>query len=227
MLFLTESDVRILKSVVQRVGQLPQNSPTATKTHLFQAPEVYIARPQTADGIPGLGAAPGTGTSPDMPGEANCDIYRIKIPNSPGTSTDIQDPELVQAVEKDQKVYNISTADISQDWILAVKEKFGKWIAIPTAVSAGLFEFMLEEDHPGRGTLFTVWIAVWNPATHAWDYDWDTTYECIDWRTVDSYPDRSATGLGVWRPSNAQGQIVEVVSLDCDAPGGTGTGPDN
>jgi len=91
-------------------------------------------------------------------------------------------------------------------------------------MTASAFEvpgFMLAEDHPGQGILFDIWLGEWSPATHSWIYAETAAnmYQCIDWRFDVPYPDKCATGLGVWRLSDAHDRIMEVVALDCSSPG--------
>jgi len=94
---------------------------------------MYIAKPQTSDGIPAL-------TNDNEPGKADCDIYRID-----------PDTEELVAVEDDdgnpveKEVYNISEAPIGQDWILVEKTKHGKWVAIPGATVFGKLDEALEQ----------------------------------------------------------------------------------
>jgi len=78
------------------------------------APEVYVVKPQSASGIPGL-------DNDDEPGSDTCDIYKL----------DDSDPPALVAVDGfEKKVYNLSESDIDQDWLLAVRTKYGKWIAL-------------------------------------------------------------------------------------------------
>lgn len=90
---------------------------------------------------------------------------------------------------------------------------------IPVVAGIELIAFCLEENHPGRGVLFNIYLGVWNPNDHSWGYDTSTTYKCIDWRFGVPYPLVGATGLGIWRPSRVHGRILEVLSLDCSSPG--------
>jgi hypothetical protein len=89
----------------------------------------------------------------------------------------------------------------------------------------------LAEDHPGRGTVFGIWLGEWDSANHEWDYDNSPAHSnpAIDWRYGVPYPDQGATGLFAPRASDDYGTIWEVVALDCDVPAdhscGTGTLP--
>ena len=78
----------------------------------------------------------------------------------------------------------------------------------------------LAEDHPGRGTVFGIWLASWNSSTHSWTYDssGDNSNPAIDWRYGVPYPDQGSTGLFTPRASDTYGIIWECVSLDCDVP---------
>lgn len=77
----------------------------------------------------------------------------------------------------------------------------------------------LAEDHPGRGTVFGIWLGVWDSVNHEWDYtQTGYTEPAVDWRYGVPYPDQGATGLFVPRSSDTYGTIWEVVALDCEVP---------
>lgn len=126
---LSDDDVKILKEVIDEkrrnvqggrgFGEKVWNPEEDQNT-----PEVYIALPPT-DGIPGLNQV---GTSPgedDEPGYAECEIYQL-IDNG------IDTPQLKKMDLADKTVYNISTSTIpgSTEWVLVVKTKTGKWVAV-------------------------------------------------------------------------------------------------
>ena len=141
---LSTQDVAILQQLISiHKGQLantPSRPPTERswdEAEDHQAPEVFIAKPQTSGGIPRLlPAGTGTGTDQfgttesgsayDEPGKAECDIYKILTDSVSG------DPELHQMTPFKQVVYNLSSTDLNQEWILIIRTKSGKWIASPT-----------------------------------------------------------------------------------------------
>jgi hypothetical protein len=231
--FLTEEDHRLLQEFIRQSKRHRINTPSRPGTERswdiaedHQAPEVYVAKPQdpggtgtgTGDGsgIPGLTRATGT-ASYDEPGVAACDIYKIYDNN--GT------PELRPIDGLERQVYNVSDAPIPQDWITTYRTKGGAWVTPPIP---GLIGFMLAEDHPGRGIAFEVWLGQWNSAIIQWEYpDYigtgtiQNTVTAIDWRYDVPYPAQCAQGLGVWRPSDEFGKVIEVVALDCSSMGCT------
>lgn len=85
-----------------------------------------------------------------------------------------------------------------------------------------LVRFCLADNHPGRGVVFDIYIAVWNAATHAWgfpDCEEADKKKCIDWDMGVPEPDAGSRGFGIWKPSTTYGQILHVVTMDCETPG--------
>ena len=76
----------------------------------------------------------------------------------------------------------------------------------------------LSENHPGRGTPFTITLGIWDSADNEWKYTGSGAM-AIDWRYGVPYPEAGATGLFMPQPSDDYGTIWEVVSLDCTSPG--------
>jgi hypothetical protein len=101
------------------------------KNHRQQPPEVYIGRAPVG-GIAALDQA-GTGTSSDdSPQSAVCTLYAITDDGGAGTA-ELGDTQITR------QVFNISNSDISAGtWFLAVRDKFGRWIAVlPGGGSSG------------------------------------------------------------------------------------------
>jgi len=132
---LSKQDVETLREVVRIVRSNPQllknrssSISTARDVEDHQAPEVYIAYPQESSGIPELahvGSVSGSGTTMvaprDMPGKARCDIFKI-------TRDDQGNPVLVP-IQKSVTVYNLTTSQLDQDWLVVVRDKSGNWLA--------------------------------------------------------------------------------------------------
>lgn len=115
-----ESDQRILRELVRQVrtGRLNPQIQNVPPTDDPQAPETYIALPPD-DGIPAL-IRIGTAAIPqegDSPGTANCDIYNISSAGG-----------LTKVGTVSEKVYNLTTTLVQQDWIIVIRTKFGLWV---------------------------------------------------------------------------------------------------
>lgn len=142
----SDQDRMILQELIDihkgRLGNTPGRPPTERswdETEDHQAPEVYIAKPQTSAGIPKLLPTDGTtGTGTDIsgslfdePGKAECDIYKILVDSVSG------DPEL-HSMGLTKIVHNLSSSDLDQDWLLVIRTKVGKWIAAPVAAAGDI-----------------------------------------------------------------------------------------
>lgn len=87
----------------------------------------------------------------------------------------------------------------------------------------GLIGACLNENHPGRGTVFEINLGTWSSSLHKWVYSTGSPVEAIDWRYGVPYPTSGATGLFEARSSDTYGIIWECVSLDCESPGACGS----
>jgi hypothetical protein len=210
---------------LQNTPHRPSTDHTWTHGEDHQGPEVYVAKAQ-ADGIPALTPASGTGPGDlDKPGKGVIDIYQL-------LEDTVDVPELRQTTGLIKTAYNLTqTAIIEDDWLLAMRTKYGKWITFP--LSLGLIGFILDEDHPSKGIPFDITLGIWNPSSLEWDYTGEAA-KAIDWRHGVPYPLKCATGLGVWRAADdlstgtsgtgeQDTRIMEVVALDCTSPGCAGT----
>ncbi len=81
-----------------------------------------------------------------------------------------------------------------------------------------LYEFCLQEDHPGRGIVFDVKLGTWNPESHSWCFEGNPV-KAIDWRFDVPYPDAGARGQGYFLPSTEHGCILIPIDMDCSSPG--------
>ena len=207
---LSEADRKLLKRLVQDyLAQTGERPLEPDERYDYRTSGAYIAFPDDADGIPAMDA---TGTADTTPGSGACTIYKLSVADP---------PTIVEASMK-QTVYNVQTSVIPQAYFLVHRLKSGKWVAGAATGSAGTVGIFLVEDHPGRGIEFDVYVGTWNTATHDWEFPGTATSVCIDWRYGVPYPTQGAQGLAEWRNSDVYGQILEVVALDCEAPG-TGT----
>lgn len=130
--YFTEDEVRILQRVIDRERRQTINVPTRQSADRWdagedhQAPEVYVALPQTSAGIPASEETYATG---DEPGAADCDIYQVLLESGV--------PRLRPVTGLSKKVHNVGAA-IEQVWIPVARDKFGSWLAMVGSGSAGL-----------------------------------------------------------------------------------------
>lgn len=121
-LFLpTGDDKRILDELVRQAKTRRENTPSQIPSSEIeddiQSPDTYIALPPVG-GIPALTRAAFNEAAGDIPGSADCDIYRI----------DRVSGELVKVSSFLEKVYSLNHSAILVEWILITKTKFGLWV---------------------------------------------------------------------------------------------------
>ncbi len=232
---LTEQEVAVLQKLLDAhrgqlgniLGSRPSTDQTWSEAEDHQAPEVYLAKPQDAEGLDGITRASGTAdTDYDLAGKGICDIYKI-VEDTPGI------PELQPVDGLERETYNVGQS-MPQDWLMVLRSKYGKWLAIPIGINFVGFE--LAVDHPGKGIPFLVNVGRWNSAILNWVYDQGLS-TAIDHRFGVPYPEECATGLGMWMSADdlstgtgtgtsdvTAEKIIEVWALDCETPGCAGTG---
>lgn len=150
----------IRNEVHKRVNALSQTPPaTATQSESHQAPEIYIAKPQSSNGIPAITL--GEEGAADQPGSELCDVYQIVIGET--------DTELIKVGTFQVKVYNFSPSAIAEDYVSVIRDKFGFWTAVPQEkwrwfelaadldVGSSAEAFVLEDSYtPNEDSTFTV-----------------------------------------------------------------------
>lgn len=113
--YLNEDDALILREIVRWFRQSKRSSALMPDSLvLSQTPSVYIAQ-VPVDGIPAMDEAL-TGTGNDVPGKAECSIFRI-------VNDELED----MGITRD--VYNLSTSLIDVPYVLVTKTKGGSWVA--------------------------------------------------------------------------------------------------
>jgi hypothetical protein len=127
---LTPQEVMVLRSALAKLDKIAPQAPKSvgigagfvSRPDDMPSPDVYITRTPT-NGIPGLTEL--TGTGPDEPGHADCQIWKIEQNYSAQRFTLVKIPGLTK------KVFNLSIPDIPGDaWVPVIKTKGGAWIAI-------------------------------------------------------------------------------------------------
>lgn len=128
-----------------------------------QAPEVYVARAPEG-GIPGIDEnTTGTGSpgwQDDIPGSAVCEIYKL----SP-----VNDVYTLKRTGFYKTVYNLGAAVDGQALVSAVRDKWGKWWAVPAPAAVA--------DSAGTGTqgIYSTVYYVLNSLTYSPTVDtWET-----------------------------------------------------
>lgn len=80
----------------------------------------------------GSGTIAGTGTfEQDVPGSALCDLWQI-VPDD-----DSNFYQLVPITTQKERVFNLTTSKITQQWVTIVRDKFGSWIAQVSGSGSG------------------------------------------------------------------------------------------
>lgn len=125
---MSDGDLAVLRAMVAdfrakkgRGINRPSSSPP--DDDLLWTPEVYVAYTPSAIAALDTNA---TGTpADDVATGVDCRMFRLN--ESDGTFTDIN---------LTRKLYNLASSDIPGGaWVLAVRDKFGRWIAVPTSAS--------------------------------------------------------------------------------------------
>lgn len=221
---ISDDDWNVLKRIVslnQNLQQTPLQRPSSMGQFLdgddSMAPEVYIALPPFG-GIPGLtSVAAGTSsdnppTEGDRPGSALCTICKIV------------DGALIEVTGLSRTVYNISEADITQDWIVIERDKFGNWVPVSFTASTSV--------NIKRGKLATTLssgsrISPTTGTIEVWEFDGTDWSETNPLQQLIVYDDgmigdgNSPLALGTWI------QIVKIGSYwfydghNCDPSTGT------
>lgn len=144
---LTEEDRAAIARLMEMVESTPQRPPRAQHDNFNEdqvGPSVYLARvPDTGIAALNEGAVTGTGTGTvtddDVPGYADCEIYRV-----------LQSTNQIIPLHTIRRVYNLSTTAIRRDsWAIVVREGSGAWLVVaqpPTTSTGG-----------GIGRIQTLW----------------------------------------------------------------------
>lgn len=132
---LSEKDKNILEDLHRKFNGMqkdvharpvPDNRP-------FPNTDCYVAYTPVG-GIPALSSTT-TGTADDVPGCAECQIYKFRDPLD-------TTPDLDMIVGLNKNVFNLSGVAIAGNkWILVIREKSGAWVAID--VSSGISSSVL------------------------------------------------------------------------------------
>lgn len=128
---LSPREKALIQETINIVRQGRQNTPLRSdeEGESFWPNDVYIVYPQ--EEIPALESADemtGTGNS-DKPGSALCDIYSI--------TSDDEGASILTEVGRDELVYNLDSEPLSIGWIVAVKDKFGSYVAVLAIGASG------------------------------------------------------------------------------------------
>lgn len=142
---LTAKDVQLIREMEVIVARLRSQHPQLSDPQKVQgAPDVYVAYPQEASGIPAR--------SDDTPGVAWCDVYVLR---DDGTLARIGDAH-------QHPVYNITTEVISQDYVIIQRTKHGRWVVTPAVEAVKIYE-LVDNLAPG-GSTATARPVLWDPS---------------------------------------------------------------
>lgn len=211
---LTEEDETLLKQFLEQLKSSRLNRPTGMieperDVEEYHTPEVYVAKPQTT--IPGI--------SDDVPGQAECNIYRIDVQG--GASGE---PALVKVGDLAKTVFNLSANPVNADWVVTQRTKYGRWTVWP---GSGLARCCLKENHPGYCELFEVYLGVHDPSTRGFTFSTaeSNTKWAIDLCYGGPEPDAGARGWFQPMPDDVFGTVYYCVDIDCESPGACDTNP--
>lgn len=219
--------INVRKRQLQNTPSRPPTERSWDETEDHQAPEVYVAKPQTSAGIPalleasigvGTGSPIGTGTldsgsTYDEPGKAECDIYQILVDGTSG------DPELHPVTEFSHIVHNITKSALSQDWVQIHRTKYGKWLALPGPPGLQMFE-LLESLNQFSGDIVLAARKFWNPSADSGNggyiVDCDDTFYVADYNEVGHTAGAGGFGTAEMHVrDNAPTEVGVILDLCC------------
>ena len=141
---LSESDLKKLRALLEQAERRTISTTGRPRTEPLQhqAPETYVARSPAA-GIPALAEVTGTGSF-DVPGYADCDIYRVVL--------DGATPTLRPISGLSKRVYNTSATEIlGAEWLLVTRDKAGSWFPSGGGALAGNMSFVRATSYTKNG----------------------------------------------------------------------------
>ncbi len=238
-IYLTEDDARVLRQIVHEFRERNQSLPSSEPTHPYGTeessgtpsddiftPEVYVVEVPD-DGIPGMSKV----GDKYVPGKAECKVHRLRplTGELTGTGTGTgEDKEYLDGLHFKVLAHNLGdriegggletgtgTVNGTSEFRLAWRTKYGRWF-IDQAIQ--LYEFCLQEDHPGRGVVFEVKLGKWDSDSHSWCFEGDNE-KAIDWRYDVPYPGAGSRGQGYFLPSKEYDRILIPIDMDCSSPG--------
>jgi hypothetical protein len=211
----SDETIRRIADVLRRQTYTPWNSPRPERhQHAKSGPRtVRRARTTTNDDHPTYPTAP-----------ANCYVVELGEMVPDGTPEPGQVPFDFEPYDPPQ--YRLafvcdddecSAPYLPEGTLVHIALHHGLWwIHQPQTID--LYEFCLQEDHPGRGEVFDVKLGTWDPSDHSWCFEGDAV-KAIDWRYDVPYPDAGARGQGYFLPSDEHGRILIPIDMDCSSPG--------
>lgn len=254
--FLTDEQVAILQELINQHrrtitgGQFRNLSESAwSDKEDHQAPGVYVCYPiddPDSDEVGGTGSGTYWKAAPSLiiPGivrtatsdgydeifRQKCRVYRILA--NPSDETRFQLHTICAKEEKDecyQWVYNLSETSVADQYVTAIRDAYGNFIAQPNTAPV---KVMLAEDHPGRHTpnlnskRFKVWPGRYCAEVEDWLFDVDAgeddQWDAVDnWNPVTGFvwPDKYAQAWTYIKsaPDAKDGIIYHVYTGDCEA----------
>lgn len=159
---LNKKDVEVLKDIVKRFPKGPSQTlldrgNNNIDERIQYAPQVYIAFPKEADGIPGLKRNENDDFDDpqlDKPGVAVCDIYQIVYPApddeaiqkqvfqpgvfgnrvfQPGALAGPTNGESIPELHlmgHSEQVFNLHIDARPQDWLIVGRDYYGRWVVL-------------------------------------------------------------------------------------------------
>lgn len=180
---LSDSDVGAMERLLAREqSTVPQRSkPIQWEDPLLQTPDVYLGYAPVG-GIPGWSSSPGSGSVDQAAQARNCTLYRIS--QSGSLSGDIMPVGIYRPV------FNLTATEITAGTLfLAIKDKTGKWIAVPLSAGSS------EGGTNGTGARLYTTSNITVPHTTGVNISFgNQDYDMPDWWVVGSPDEINVTG---------------------------------
>lgn len=120
--YLTPDDLEIFRKIAKKLGYVKDGSGTPPPNHYNNSPDIYITK-TPSEGIPPINVDGDTGDVTLEPAE--CIPHRVSYDWSTSTWN------LLEASEDGLNVFNLASAQVPSQYMLAVRDRFGEYLSVP------------------------------------------------------------------------------------------------